>query len=72
MIRSAPFAGKKALLTGSTSSIGRAIAEGPASDIVGPAIALVCDRFSGYVTGASPPVDGGLAFGSWIPLPDTG
>ncbi|MDH3582427.1 MAG: SDR family oxidoreductase, partial [Hyphomicrobiales bacterium] len=40
---------------------------GAASDIVGPAMALLSNRFCGYVTGATLPVDGGLALYNWIP-----
>lgn len=40
---------------------------GRAEDMAGPALALLCDRFSGYVTGATVAVDGGLALFNWIP-----
>ena len=41
---------------------------GRAEDMAGPALALLCDRFSGYVTGATVAVDGGLALFNWIPF----
>ena len=44
---------------------------GVAADIVGPAMALLSDRFCGYVTGVTLPVDGGLALYNWIPFADT-
>jgi len=40
---------------------------GRAADLVGPAMALLSNRFSGYVTGTTLPVDGGLAMYNWIP-----
>ena len=40
---------------------------GTAEDIAGMAVALLCDRFSGYVTGTTVAVDGGLALFNWIP-----
>jgi 3-oxoacyl-[acyl-carrier protein] reductase len=33
------------------------------------ALALLSDRFSGYVTGTTVAVDGGIALYNWIPLP---
>lgn len=39
---------------------------GTAEDLVGPAMALLCDRFSGYVTGTTLAVDGGIALFNWI------
>lgn len=39
---------------------------GTAEDMAGPALALLCDRFSGYVTGTTLAVDGGLALHNWI------
>ena len=42
---------------------------GTAADMAGMAMALLSDRFSGYVTGATVPVDGGLALYNWIPMP---
>jgi 3-oxoacyl-[acyl-carrier protein] reductase len=39
---------------------------GKADDLVGPALALLSDRFSGYVTGTSLVVDGGIATFNWI------
>jgi NAD(P)-dependent dehydrogenase (short-subunit alcohol dehydrogenase family) len=32
------------------------------------AVALLCDRFSRYVTGATVVVDGGLSLYNWIPV----
>jgi NAD(P)-dependent dehydrogenase (short-subunit alcohol dehydrogenase family) len=40
---------------------------GTPEDIAGMAVALVCDRFSAYVTGTTAVVDGGLALHNWIP-----
>lgn len=40
---------------------------GTADDMAGPALALLSDRFSGYVTGTTLAVDGGLALYNWIP-----
>jgi 3-oxoacyl-[acyl-carrier protein] reductase len=45
--------------------LGRA---GTPDDIADMAIALLCDRFSRYVTGATVVVDGGLALYNWIPV----
>ncbi len=45
--------------------LGRA---GTPEDIADMAIALLCDRFSRYVTGATVVVDGGLALYNWIPV----
>lgn len=42
---------------------------GTPADMAGMAVALLSDRFSGYVTGATVPVDGGLALCNWIPMP---
>ena len=39
---------------------------GTPEDIAGMAVALLCDRFSGYVTGTSVAVDGGIALHNWI------
>ncbi len=39
---------------------------GTPEDIAGMALALVCDRFSAYVTGTTVVVDGGLALHNWI------
>jgi NAD(P)-dependent dehydrogenase (short-subunit alcohol dehydrogenase family) len=41
---------------------------GTPEDIAGVAVALLCDRFSGYVTGTTVVVDGGLALFNWIPF----
>jgi 3-oxoacyl-[acyl-carrier protein] reductase len=40
---------------------------GTPDDIAGMAVALLCDRFSRYVTGTTVAVDGGLALYNWIP-----
>ena len=40
---------------------------GTPEDIAGMALALLCDRFSRYVTGTTVVVDGGLALYNWIP-----
>jgi 3-oxoacyl-[acyl-carrier protein] reductase len=40
---------------------------GTPEDIAGMAVALLCDRFSRYVTGATVAVDGGIALYNWIP-----
>jgi NAD(P)-dependent dehydrogenase (short-subunit alcohol dehydrogenase family) len=45
------------------TSLGRL---GTPEDIAGMALALVCDRFSAYVTGTTVVVDGGLALHNWI------
>jgi 3-oxoacyl-[acyl-carrier protein] reductase len=39
---------------------------GTPDDIAGMAVALLCDRFAGYVTGATFRVDGGLGLTSWF------
>ena len=39
---------------------------GTPEDIAGMAVALLCDRFSAYVTGTTVAVDGGLALYNWI------
>ncbi|MGE0699302.1 MAG: SDR family NAD(P)-dependent oxidoreductase [Hyphomicrobiaceae bacterium] len=39
---------------------------GCADDLAGPAVALLSDRFSGYVTGTTLVVDGGIATFNWI------
>ena len=41
---------------------------GRAEDMAGPALALLSDRFSAYVTGTTLAVDGGLALFNWIPF----
>jgi 3-oxoacyl-[acyl-carrier protein] reductase len=41
---------------------------GTAEDIAGMAIALMSDRFAGYVTGTTVVVDGGLSLYNWIPF----
>ena len=43
---------------------------GTPEDIAGPALALLSDRFSKYVTGTTLAVDGGLQLFSWIDAPD--
>ena len=43
---------------------------GTPEDIAGMALALLCDRFSRYVTGTTVAVDGGLALYNWIPFHD--
>ena len=45
------------------TSLGRL---GTPEDIAGMALALVCERFSAYVTGTTVAVDGGLALHNWI------
>ena len=42
---------------------------GTAQDMADMALALLSDRFSGYVTGTTVAVDGGIALYNWIPLP---
>jgi 3-oxoacyl-[acyl-carrier protein] reductase len=42
---------------------------GRPEDMANMAVALLSDRFSGYVTGATVAVDGGIALYNWIPLP---
>jgi 3-oxoacyl-[acyl-carrier protein] reductase len=42
---------------------------GTAEDMANMAVALLSDRFSGYVTGTTVAVDGGIALYNWIPLP---
>jgi 3-oxoacyl-[acyl-carrier protein] reductase len=44
-------------------AMGRA---GTPEDIAGMAVALLSDQFSGYVTGTTVVVDGGLALHNWI------
>lgn len=39
---------------------------GSADDIANAAVALMCDRFCGYVTGTTLVVDGGIALFNWI------
>jgi NAD(P)-dependent dehydrogenase (short-subunit alcohol dehydrogenase family) len=39
---------------------------GTPEDIAGMAVALLCDRFSAYVTGTTVVVDGGIALHNWI------
>ena len=39
---------------------------GTPEDVAGMAVALLADRFSGYVTGTTVVVDGGLALHNWI------
>ena len=41
---------------------------GTPEDIANMAVALLCDRFSRYVTGTTVAVDGGLALYNWIPM----
>ncbi len=43
---------------------------GTPDDIASMAVALLCDRFSGYVTGATFRVDGGLGLVSWFDQPE--
>ena len=40
---------------------------GTPEDVAGVAVALLCDRFSRYVTGTTVAVDGGIALYNWIP-----
>jgi len=42
---------------------------GRPEDMASMALALLSDRFSGYVTGTTVAVDGGIALYNWIPLP---
>jgi NAD(P)-dependent dehydrogenase (short-subunit alcohol dehydrogenase family) len=42
---------------------------GKPEDMADMALALLSDRFSGYVTGTTVAVDGGIALYNWIPLP---
>jgi NAD(P)-dependent dehydrogenase (short-subunit alcohol dehydrogenase family) len=42
---------------------------GTAEDMAGPAVALLSDRFSRYVTGTTLAVDGGIALYNWIKPP---
>jgi NAD(P)-dependent dehydrogenase (short-subunit alcohol dehydrogenase family) len=42
---------------------------GTGEDMANMALALLSDRFSGYVTGTTVVVDGGIALYNWIPLP---
>ncbi len=44
---------------------------GTPADIADMAVALLCDRFSRYVTGTTVAVDGGLALYNWIPFAQT-
>jgi NAD(P)-dependent dehydrogenase (short-subunit alcohol dehydrogenase family) len=41
---------------------------GTPEDVAEMAVALLCDRFSRYVTGTTVAVDGGLALYNWIPF----
>lgn len=43
---------------------------GNAEDMAGPAVALLSDRFSRYVTGTTLAVDGGIALYNWIKPPE--
>jgi NAD(P)-dependent dehydrogenase (short-subunit alcohol dehydrogenase family) len=43
---------------------------GTPADIAGMAVALLVDRFSGYVTGTTVDVDGGMALHNWIEPPE--
>ena len=45
------------------TSLGRL---GTPADVANMAVALLCDRFSAYVTGTTVAVDGGLALHNWI------
>jgi NAD(P)-dependent dehydrogenase (short-subunit alcohol dehydrogenase family) len=40
---------------------------GTPADVAGMAVALLAERFAGYVTGTTVVVDGGLALHNWIP-----
>ena len=42
---------------------------GTAADLAGPALALLSDRFAGYVTGTTLVVDGGVDLFNWIKPP---
>jgi NAD(P)-dependent dehydrogenase (short-subunit alcohol dehydrogenase family) len=42
---------------------------GTAADLAGPALALLSDRFAGYVTGTTLVVDGGIDLFNWIKPP---
>ncbi len=42
---------------------------GTATDLAGPALALLSDRFAGYVTGTTLVVDGGIDLFNWIKPP---
>jgi 3-oxoacyl-[acyl-carrier protein] reductase len=42
---------------------------GTAEDMANMALALLSDRFAGYVTGTTVAVDGGISLYNWIPLP---
>ena len=42
---------------------------GTAADLAGPALALLSDRFAGYVTGTTLVVDGGIDLFNWIRPP---
>ena len=44
---------------------------GTPDDIADMAVALLCDRFSRYVTGTTVAVDGGLSLYNWIPFSDS-
>ena len=53
-----------------TATLSKMIALGRAGtpeDIANMAVALLCDRFSRYVTGTTVVVDGGLSLYNWIP-----
>ena len=41
---------------------------GRPQDVADTAIALLCDRFSGYVTGTTVTVDGGMSLYNWVPF----
>jgi NAD(P)-dependent dehydrogenase (short-subunit alcohol dehydrogenase family) len=43
---------------------------GNAEDMAGPAVALLSDRFSRYITGTTLAVDGGIALYNWIKAPE--
>lgn len=42
---------------------------GRPDEIAGTALALLVDRFSGYLTGTTVVVDGGLSLYNWLPFP---